>query len=86
MEITRKQYLEAKKMVEEYQIRQYQRALKELKPVRLSKYGREMQTPHNKTGVVIHRRLAGMTDYTVEVLWEDGKREEMDESQTEIIK
>jgi len=86
MEITRKQYLEAKKIVEEYQIRQYQRSISELNPVRLSEYGNTMQTPHGKTGVVIHRRLAGMTDYTVEVLWEDGKREEMHESQIEIIK
>jgi len=83
--ITRKQYLEAKNITEEYCRQQYIKEMNRKVSVTLSAYGKEMQTPHNKKGVIVDKMLAGMTDYTVEVLWEDGKKEWMHESQTQVI-
>lgn len=42
--------------------------------VRLSAWGKEMQGPHKKTGIIINKSLAGMYDYSVEVLWDGAKK------------
>ena len=57
---------------------------KALPKVRLSAFGREMQWAHKKTGIIINKSLAGMYDYSVEVLWDGTKKGEwMHESQVE---
>jgi hypothetical protein len=81
--ITTAEYLAAKAVVEQYQREQYLKETQQSAKVRLSKWGKEMQNPHDKTGTIVSRSLAGLYDYTVEVLWEDGKKEFMHESQVE---
>lgn len=76
--ITKKQYLEAKAIVEEYQRIEYQNSL--IERVKLSAWGRQMQSPHNKKGIVVEK-----SGNCIWVIWEDGKREGMDKSQVERI-
>lgn len=83
--ITKAEYEAAKYVVEAYQ-RQMFRKNTTAPSVRLSAFGKEVQTPHEKLGKVVTRTLAGMTDYSVEVLWEDGQKEWMHEHQIEIVK
>lgn len=62
---------------------------KEQPKVRLSKWGIEMQRPSNKnkTGIILRKSLAGMTDYSVEVLWDGAKKGIwMHESQVQSVK
>lgn len=82
MSITKSEYLKAKAIVEEYQREKYAKDSIKKSIVQLSPFGREMQKPHNKKGIITDRSLAGMYDYNVEVLWEDGKKQWMHESQT----
>lgn len=77
--ITKKQYLEAKKIVEQYQQQEY---LKSLKPrVRLSEWGIKSQGNNHKTGVISKR-----IDDLIWVIWDGGKEVSMDVSQIEYIK
>jgi hypothetical protein len=54
--------------------------------VRLSAWGKEMQGSHKKTGIIINKSLAGIYDYSVEVLWDGAKKAIwMHESQVEPV-
>jgi len=81
MRITQKEYLEAKEIVDGYHRQLYAKTLHKKKAVMLSEYGKTMQKPHNKKGIIVNKRLAGVNDFTVEVCWENGKKEWMHESQ-----
>jgi len=94
--ITLKQYKEAIKLIQDYN---QQEADKQMfgvadRKVRLSPFGLTMereggekkQIKATDTGIITDRMLAGMHDYNVFIVWDNGKSEWRHESQVEKIK
>jgi hypothetical protein len=81
--VSQKEYLAAKKVVDQYQLEQYRASTKT--KVQLSDFGKTMQKAHNKIGVIVNKSLAGQNDYSVQVLWSDNKLEWMHEHQVKEV-
>lgn len=83
--ISKKEYKEAKDIVAKYERQEF--LIQNSVPVyvKLSEFGKKMQRPHDKRGLIINKTKAGMSDHVISVEWEDGKIESMHESQTVIV-
>lgn len=83
--ITWNEYRQAKAIIQAYHTQKFARDVEKSKQVQLSEWGRTMQKPHNKIGIVVDRTRAGTTDFDVKVLWSCGKIEIMHESQVQYL-